>query len=71
MNILPWFWSAAARSTDDGYTKATGFLDSNASVKALQWLVDFNAAGLSARRRSAETPDSWGGFERRRLRGAD
>lgn len=61
-NILPWFWSAGGSVTDDGYTKATGFLDSNASVEALQWLVDFNTAGLLGPSAVGGTPDSWGGF---------
>jgi multiple sugar transport system substrate-binding protein len=61
-NVLPWFWSAGGKVTNDDYSKASGYLDSAASVKALQWLVDFNSAGLLGPSSVGGTPDSWGGF---------
>ncbi|MFT4028279.1 MAG: extracellular solute-binding protein [Protaetiibacter sp.] len=61
-NVLPWFWSAGGTVTNDDYTKASGYLDSADSVAALQWLVDFNSAGLLGASSVGGTPDSWGGF---------
>lgn len=61
-NVFPWFWSAGGVVTDDAYTTATGYLDSPASVKALQWLVDFNEDGLLGPSAVGGSPDSWGGF---------
>ncbi len=39
-NVLPWIWSAGGSVTDDGVTKATGYLNSAASVAGVQLLVD-------------------------------
>lgn len=61
-NVLPWFWSAGGTVTDDDYTTASGYLDSDESVAALQWLVDFNADGLLGPSSTGGSPDSWGGL---------
>lgn len=61
-NILPWFWTAGGQVTDDNYTKAIGYLDSPASVQALQWLVDMNKDGLIGPAMLGGSPDNWGGF---------
>ncbi|UVJ38638.1 extracellular solute-binding protein [Arthrobacter sp. CJ23] len=39
-NVLPWIWSAGGSITDDDAKKATGHLNSPASVKGIQLLVD-------------------------------
>lgn len=39
-NILPWIWSAGGDMTNADYTKASGYLNSDASVKGIQTLVD-------------------------------
>lgn len=44
-NVLPWIWSAGGDITDADVTKATGFLNSPASVKGIQTLVDLYKAG--------------------------
>jgi multiple sugar transport system substrate-binding protein len=44
-NVYPWIWSAGGAVTDPGQTKATGFLDSPASVAGVQLLVDLYKAG--------------------------
>jgi multiple sugar transport system substrate-binding protein len=44
-NVLPWIWSAGGDLTDPGYTKASGYLDSPASVSAVQLLHDLYAEG--------------------------
>lgn len=38
-NVLPWIWSFGGAITDDGVTKATGFLDGPDSVAAVTWFV--------------------------------
>jgi multiple sugar transport system substrate-binding protein len=39
-NVLPWIWSAGGDITDKDYTKATGYLNSPASVAGVQMLYD-------------------------------
>lgn len=44
-NVLPWIWSAGGEATDAEVTKATGYLNSPASVAGIQVLVDLYEAG--------------------------
>lgn len=44
-NVLPWIWSAGGEITDPDYTKATGYLDSEASIAGVQTLVDLYRGG--------------------------
>ena len=44
-NVLPWIWSAGGDITNPDYTKASGFLNSAASVQGVQNLVDMLKAG--------------------------
>lgn len=44
-NILPWIWSEGGDITDANYTTATGYLNSPATVKAVQTWVDLYKAG--------------------------
>ncbi len=62
-NVFPWFWTAGGQVTNDDYTKAIGYLDSDASVAALQWLLDMNTDGLLGPSTLGGSPDSWGGFK--------
>ncbi len=62
-NVLPWFWTAGGNVTDDNFTKASGILNSDASVAALQWLVDMQNDGLLGPSTLGGKPDSWGGFK--------
>lgn len=39
-NVLPWIWSAGGDITDKDYTKASGYLNSAASVAGVQLLFD-------------------------------
>lgn len=39
-NVLPWIWSAGGDITDADYTKATGYLNSPASVSGVQLLFN-------------------------------
>jgi len=60
---LPWFWSAGGQVTDDQFTKASGYLNSDQSVAALQWLIDMKSAGLIGPSLLGAKPDPWGGFK--------
>jgi multiple sugar transport system substrate-binding protein len=62
-NMFPWFWTAGGTVTDDAYTKASGYLDSDASIAALQWIVDLSKDGLMGPSATGGKPDSWGGFQ--------
>ena len=62
-NVFPWFWTAGGEVTNEDYSKASGFLDSDASVTALQWLVDMQNDGLLGPSSIGKKPDSWGGFK--------
>ncbi len=62
-NIFPWFWSAGGSVTDDAYTTASGYLDSDASIAALQWIVDLKNDDLLGPSVTGGSPDSWGGFQ--------
>jgi len=44
-NVYPWIWSAGGSVTNADQTKATGYLDSPASVAGVQLLVDLYQAG--------------------------
>lgn len=44
-NVYPWIWSAGGAVTSPDLTKATGYLDSPASVAGVQLLVDLYKAG--------------------------
>ncbi|OFW53099.1 MAG: hypothetical protein A2V75_06790 [Actinobacteria bacterium RBG_16_70_17] len=61
-NVFPWFWTAGGVVTDDALTQASGYLDSEASIAALQWLVDMQNDGLLGPSTIGGDPDSWGGF---------
>jgi multiple sugar transport system substrate-binding protein len=44
-NVYPWIWSAGGEVTSPDLTKATGFLNSSASVAGVQMLVDLYKQG--------------------------
>lgn len=44
-NISPWIWSGGGAITDDDVTTASGYLDNDKSVAAVQMLVDLYADG--------------------------
>lgn len=44
-NVLPWIWSAGGQITDPDVTKATGYLNSAASIAGVQTLVDLYKGG--------------------------
>lgn len=62
-NMLPWFWTAGGNVTDDNFSKASGVLNSDKSVAALQWIVDLQKSGYMGPSTLGGKPDSWGGFK--------
>ncbi len=61
-NMPPWFWSLGGRITDDNYTTATGHLNSDASVKALETIIGWNDEGLLAPPILGGQPGTWEGL---------
>lgn len=61
-NMLPWFWTLGGRITDDQYTTASGHLNSDASVKALETVVAWNDEGLLAPPILGGQPGTWEGL---------
>ncbi|GAA4162180.1 sugar ABC transporter substrate-binding protein [Gryllotalpicola daejeonensis] len=44
-NVLPFIWSQGGDITNPDYTKASGYMDSDATVKAVQYFVDLYKKG--------------------------
>lgn len=59
----PYFWSLGGKITNDDYTKATGFVNSDESVKALEKIVSLYKEGLLGPCIIGEEPNTWGGME--------
>ena len=55
-NVLPYIWSNGGAITNDDYTKATGYLNSEATVKAAQMLADMYKAGQLSGFNSGDIP---------------
>lgn len=61
-NMPPWFWTLGGTITDDKFTVATGHLNSDASVKALETIVSWNDEGLLAPPILGGQPGTWEGL---------
>lgn len=61
-DFLPWFWTLGGKLTDDQYTKATGFLNSAESIKALDTVVSWMDEGLVAPPIKGGKPSTWDGL---------
>ncbi|HCW51518.1 MAG TPA: ABC transporter substrate-binding protein [Clostridiales bacterium] len=61
--MLPWFWSLGGRITNDDYTQASGYLDSDASVAALETMAQFTKDGCWAPTLLGGQPGTWDGFK--------
>jgi multiple sugar transport system substrate-binding protein len=61
--LLPWFWSLGGTVTNDDYTAVDGFLNSDASVKALEQIVDWNNKGLVLPVMLGGEPGTWDGLK--------
>lgn len=60
--MLPWFWSLGGTVTNEDYTKVDGYLNSDASVKALETIVDWNNKGLVLPVMLGGEPGAWDGL---------
>lgn len=55
-NILPYIWSNGGAITDETYTKATGYLNSEKTVAAVQMLADLYSSGQLTGFNSGDIP---------------
>lgn len=61
--LLPWFWSLGGTVTNEDYTQVEGYLNSEASVKALETIVDWNNRGLVLPSLLGGEPGTWDGIK--------
>ncbi len=61
-NLLPWIWSFGGDITNSTYTQATGYLNGERSVAALQFLHDMVANGCFSDGYLGSGIDNWGGY---------
>ena len=55
-NVCPWIWSYGGAITNDDYTKATGYLNSEKTVEIIQKLADMYADGQITGFNSGDIP---------------
>lgn len=61
-NMPPWFWTLGGRITDEEYTVASGYLNSEASIQALETMIGWHEEGLLAPPILAGQPGTWEGL---------
>ena len=61
-DLYTYFWLFGGTLTDEGFTKASGYLDSAASVAAIETLKQLHADGVFTIRDVDGTPDAWDGI---------
>ncbi|XMB66071.1 extracellular solute-binding protein [Mycoplasmatota bacterium zrk1] len=59
--FLPYFWSMGGELTNDDYTKADGYLNSEDSIQAVEKLYQYYLDGKIGPAILGEQPDTWGG----------
>lgn len=62
-DILPYFWLFGGTLTNDDFTKASGYLDSDASVKAVQTMLDLHTKKIFTIRDVDGSVDAWDGIK--------
>ncbi|WP_411676937.1 extracellular solute-binding protein [Caproicibacter sp.] len=62
-SMAPFFLSLGGKYCDDGYTKATGYVNSNESIAALTKLVSWNDKGLIGKCMLNGQPGTWDGLK--------
>lgn len=60
--LLPWIWSFGGEVTDEAMTTATGYVNSEQSVAAVQFLADMVQNGCFSDGFVGSGLDNWGGF---------
>lgn len=61
-DMFPYFWLFGGKVTDEGFTKASGYLDSAESVAAVETLLALHNDGVFTIRDVDGTPDAWDGI---------
>jgi multiple sugar transport system substrate-binding protein len=61
--MLPFIWTLGGSVTDENYTVASGYLNSQATVDALDTIVSWYNDGIIGPAIMGEQPDGWGGIE--------
>ncbi len=61
-DMYPYFWLFGGTLTDEGFTKASGYLDSEPSVNAIAKLKELHDQGVFTIRDIDGTPDAWDGI---------
>ena len=61
--MLPFIWTLGGTITDDAYTTATGYLNGEATVKALETIKSWYNNQLISSCILGEEPGTWGGIE--------
>lgn len=59
----PWFWSLGGTITNEDYSKVDGYLNSEASVKALETIVEWNNKGYVLPVMLGGEPGTWDGLK--------
>lgn len=62
-SMAPYFLSLGGKYCDDGYTKATGYINSDESIAALTKLVQWNDEGLVGKCMLNGQPGTWDGLK--------
>lgn len=61
--MLPFIWTLGGSVTDENYTTATGYLNSQKTIDALDTIVAWYQNGVIGPAIMGEQPDGWGGIE--------
>ncbi len=61
-DLYPYFWLFGGKLTDDGYTKATGYLNSAESIEAINTMLELHKDKVFTIRDIDGTVDAWDGI---------
>lgn len=61
-DLYPYFWLFGGKLTDEGFTTASGYLDSAESVAAINTMLELHEDGMFTIRDVDGTPDAWDGI---------
>lgn len=62
-DFLPYFWTFGGVLTDENFTKAKGYLDSQASIDAMNKLKEIHDEGMFTIKEIDGTTDAWDGIK--------
>ncbi len=62
-DFIPYFWLFGGVMTDEGFTKASGYLDSQESINAMKELVKLHDEGILTIKEIDGTVDAWDGIK--------